>query len=242
MSSFKLDFLQLGFQQKNPQFHTFLRTPHKLRITCGLRNGPRKPMWRTRILSTEAIQAVQSLKLAQNPSKLDQVFSTKISRLLKCDLMDTLAELQRQNELDLSLKVFSFVRKEVWYVPDLSLYNDMMKMFGKKKMIETVEQLMLDLRNEGLEPDARTYTELIGAYFTVEMVDKAMLTYELMKASGHVPDKLTLTIVIRNLDKAGEDALSKAVRKECAEYFDYPDKFLDEVDRSFPKRRSLIHI
>lgn len=63
-------------------------------------------MWRTRILSTEAIQAVQSLKLAQNSSsKLERVFSSKVSRLLKADLLDTLAELQRQNELDLSLKV-----------------------------------------------------------------------------------------------------------------------------------------
>lgn len=64
-------------------------------------------MWRTRVLSTEAIQAVQSLKLAQNSSsKLEQVFSSKLSRLLKADLLDTLAELQRQNELDLALKVF----------------------------------------------------------------------------------------------------------------------------------------
>ncbi|KAK6116750.1 hypothetical protein DH2020_049483 [Rehmannia glutinosa] len=166
-------------------------------------------MWRTRVLSTEAIQAVQSLKLAQNSSsKLEQVFSSKINRLLKADLLDTLAELQRQNELDLALKVFNFVRKELWYVPDLSLFNDMMVMLGKNKMIEMVEQLFLELRNEGLQPDARTYTELIGAYFKVEMVKKAMETYELMKASGYVPDKLTLTILIRNLEKAGEEALS----------------------------------
>ncbi|KAK6118626.1 hypothetical protein DH2020_047618 [Rehmannia glutinosa] len=191
-------------------------------------------MWRTRVLSTEAIQAVQSLKLAQNSSsKLEQVFSSKINRLLKADLLDTLAELQRQNELDLALKVFNFVRKELWYVPDLSLFNDMMVMLGKNKMIEMVEQLFLELRNEGLQPDARTYTELIGAYFKVEMVKKAMETYELMKASGYVPDKLTLTILIRNLEKAGEEALSKSIKKECAEYFDYPDKFLEEVERTF---------
>lgn len=63
-------------------------------------------MWRTRVLSTEAIQAVQSLKLAQkSPSRLEQVFSNKLSRLLKADLLDVLAELQRQNESDLALKV-----------------------------------------------------------------------------------------------------------------------------------------
>lgn len=63
-------------------------------------------MWRTRVLSSEAIQAVQSLKLAQkSPSKLEQVLTTKLGRLLKADLEDALAELQRQNELDLALKV-----------------------------------------------------------------------------------------------------------------------------------------
>lgn len=197
------------------------------------------------MLSTEAIQAVQSLKLAQNsPSKLDQVFSTKLSRLLKADLEDTLAELQRQNEFVLALKVFNFVRKETWYVPDLSLFNDMILMLGKRKMIEVVEKLLLELKNEGLEPDARTYTELIGAYFKVEMVDKAMETYEQLKALGHVPDKLTLTILIRNLEKAGEEALSQTIKKECAEYFDYPNKFLEEVERksAIPKRKKLIVI
>ncbi|KAH6778383.1 hypothetical protein C2S52_006082 [Perilla frutescens var. hirtella] len=200
-------------------------------------------MWRKRVLSTEAIQAVQSLKLAQNsPSKLEQVFSRKLSRLLKVDLEDTLTELQRQNELELALKVFNFVRKETWYVPDLSLFNDMIMMLGKHKMIEMVEQLFLELRNEGLEPDARTFTELIGAYFKVKLVNKAMETYELMKASGCVPDQLTLTILIRNLEKAGEQALSETIKKECAEYFDYPNKFLEEVERKYLKRKKLIII
>lgn len=128
-------------------------------------------------------------------------------------------------------QVFHFVRKETWYVPDLSLFNDMILILGKRKMIEMVEQLLLELRNEGLEPDARTYTELIGAYFKVEMVDKAMEMYEQLKASGYVPDKLTLTILIRNLEKAGEEALSQTIKKECAEYFDYPNEFLEEVER-----------
>lgn len=58
------------------------------------------------MLSTEAIQAVQSLKLSKsNPSKLEQVMGGRLSRLLKADLLDALAELQRQNEVELALKV-----------------------------------------------------------------------------------------------------------------------------------------
>lgn len=58
------------------------------------------------MLSIEAIQAVQSLKLSKsNPSKLEQVMGGRLSRLLKADLLDALAELQRQNEVELALKV-----------------------------------------------------------------------------------------------------------------------------------------
>ena len=78
-------------------------------VVCGLRGGQRKPLWRSRVLSNEAIQVVQSLKLAKSaPSKLEEVFHGKLARLLKSDLLDTLAELQRQNELDLALKVLPF--------------------------------------------------------------------------------------------------------------------------------------
>lgn len=196
-------------------------------------------MWKSRVLSTEAIQAVQSLKLAKSPDKLEQIFSSRISRLLKADLLDTLTELKRQNELDLALKVFEFLRKEVWYEPDLSLFSDMILMFGKNKLISMVEELFSELKKEGLEPDTRAYTELIGAYLQVDMIEKAMETYESMKTSGCAPDKLTLTILIRNLESAGEEELAASVKKDCSEYLDSPKKFLKEVERKFPKRRSL---
>lgn len=77
-------------------------------ITCSLRGGPRKPLWRSKRLSTEAIQAIQSLKLAKSSTlRLEEVFNSKLSRLLKADLLDTLDVLQNQNELDLALKVLS---------------------------------------------------------------------------------------------------------------------------------------
>ncbi|MCL7028105.1 hypothetical protein MKW94_005944, partial [Papaver nudicaule] len=73
----------------------------KSTIVCGLRSGsPRKSLWRSRVLSTEAIQAVHSLKLARNTDKLNEVFNSRLSRLLKEDLINTLTELQRQKELE----------------------------------------------------------------------------------------------------------------------------------------------
>lgn len=123
------------------------------------------------------------------------------------------------------------MRKEVWYKPDLSLYCDMILQLGKNKQITMAEELFCELKKEGLVPDTRAYTEMIGAYLQVGMIDKAMETYKSMKMSGCAPHKLTLTILIRNLEKAGEEELAMTVRKDCAKYVEYPRKFLEEVDQ-----------
>ncbi|KAI3973331.1 hypothetical protein MKX01_020706 [Papaver californicum] len=253
MNTLQIGFPRMGFTETTTRF--LLRNPNqrscssmvvsragfsrKSTTICGLRSGPRKSLWRSRVLSSEAIQAVHSLKLARNTDKLDEVFSNRLSRLLKEDLIATLTELQRQNELELSLKVFGFVHKEPWYKPDLSLYSDMIYMFGKNKLIETAEELFLELQREGLKPNTRTYTEMIGAFLQLDMVEKAMGLYALMKESGCAPDKLTLTILIRNLEKAGEEELASTVKKDCEEYVDCPEEFLVEVAKNYPKRKAI---
>ncbi|CAL9156189.1 pentatricopeptide repeat-containing protein At1g62350 [Musa acuminata AAA Group] len=218
---------------------TSLRGPSRIR--CGLR-GERKPLWRGRVMSTEAIQAVQALKLANSSSssrRIEGVLDARVGRLLKADQIAVLAELRRQNEWQLALQVFAFIRKEVWYKPELSLYSDMIFMLGKNKLIGLAEELFSELQKEGLQPDTRACTEMIGAFLQVDMVEKAMDVYKSMKELGCSPDKLTLTILIRNLEKVGLEDLASDVRKDCAEYMDFPEKFLKEVDKKFPKRRSL---
>ncbi|KAF9601762.1 hypothetical protein IFM89_022876 [Coptis chinensis] len=59
------------------------------------------------------------------------------------------------------------------------------------------------------------------------------------EGNGCVPDKLTLTILIRNLEKVGEGELVEVVKKDCVEYVGCPEKFLEEVGRKFPKRKSV---
>ena len=94
-----------------------------------------------------------------------------------------------------------------------------------------VEELFGELREEGLEPDTRAFTEMIGAYLKLGMVEKAMESYKLMKTSGCSPDKLTFTILIRNLEKVGEKELVAAVKNDSLEFMDSPEKFLEEVER-----------
>lgn len=85
-----------------------------LRIQCGIRRaGARKPLWRDRVMSTEAIQVVQALKFAKassssssSPHRVDNVIDARFGRLLKADQLAVLDELQRQNEWQLALQVF----------------------------------------------------------------------------------------------------------------------------------------
>lgn len=123
------------------------------------------------------------------------------------------------------------MRKEVWYKPDLSLYCDMIQLLGKNRMTEMAERVFTELDKEGLKPDTRAFTEMIGAYLIVGMTDKAMETYEMLKASGCCPDKLTFTILIRNLENAGREDLAAVLKKDCTEYLEYPERFLEQVQQ-----------
>lgn len=150
-----------------------------------------------------------------------------------------LAELQRQNEWEIALQVFEFMRKEDTFRLDMSLYGNIILMLGKNELIEMAEKLFTELKKECLQPDTRVYTEMLGVYLRVGQVEKAMDLYEQMKDSGCKPDRLTLTILLKNLDRAGEDDLARAVREDCEKYIEDPDKFLEEINKSYPKRRSL---
>ncbi|KAI6699127.1 hypothetical protein NL676_019246 [Syzygium grande] len=103
--------LSLPFRSARPRLR---QAPATSLVTCGLRNSTRRPLWRSDVLSTEAIQAVQSLKLAKSTPRLNRVLGTTLARLLKSDLLNVFAELKRQDEVDLALKASPFSRPWFW--------------------------------------------------------------------------------------------------------------------------------
>jgi hypothetical protein len=75
-------------------------------VVCGLRSYKNRGPPTSMVISKESVQVIQALKLAKNSDdKLNQVLKLRLLRLLKADVLDVLAELQRQNQLHLSLKV-----------------------------------------------------------------------------------------------------------------------------------------
>ncbi|KAK7281464.1 hypothetical protein RIF29_09484 [Crotalaria pallida] len=203
-------------------------------IVCGLRKiyGKRPP-------SKEAIRVIHSLKLAKTDEKLDHVLNSDLSRLLKGDVLDLLSELQRQNLFHLYVKVFNFIREEPGYNTLLSLYSDMILLFGRHKMIDMAEELFSQVMSKGLKPDTRMYTEMIGAYIQVGMTEKAIELYQSMKESGCSPSRLTFMILIRNLEMIGEYELAATLKEECFEYVEFPDKFIREVEQKHPGKKEM---
>ncbi|TKY48302.1 Pentatricopeptide repeat-containing protein [Spatholobus suberectus] len=204
-------------------------------IVYGLRSTY-KARRRSRILSKESIEVIHALKLARSP---DHVLNAKLSRLLKPDALNLLDELQRQNELHLSLKVFHFIREELGHDTLLTLYADMILLLGRNKKTEMAEELFSQVLEKGLKPDTRMCSEMIGAYLQVGMTEKAMEIYGSMKAWGCSPDKFTFTILIRNLEKTGQQELAKTLKQDCLHYVDSPHKFLQQLQQNQAKKRYI---
>ncbi|KAL5160037.1 Pentatricopeptide repeat-containing protein [Glycine soja] len=231
-----------GFQQQRwPNDQTrFLTSNFNRRqvIICGLRSSY-KARRRTRILSKESIEVIHALKLARSP---DHVLNAKLSRLLKPDALNLLDELQRQNQLHLSLKVFHFIREELGHDTLLQLYADMILLLGRNKRIDMAEELFSEALEKGLKPDTRLCSEMIGAYLQLGMADKAMQIYASMKedwACSSSPDKFTFTILIRYLQKNGQHELAETLKQDCLHYVDSPDKFLQQLQQKQARTRHV---
>ncbi|KAK7295111.1 hypothetical protein RJT34_18015 [Clitoria ternatea] len=179
-------------------------------VVCGLRSSF-KTRRRSRVLSKEGIQVIHALKLAKSPNELHQVVNTKLSRLLIPDVLNLLEELNRQNELHLSLTVFKYIREELelGYARLVQVYADMIEVLGRNKMREMAEELFGEV-----VPDTRMCSEMIGVYLKLGMTEKAMHIYGSMKEWGCAPDKFTFTILITSLQKTGQQELAEILKQD----------------------------
>ncbi|GJN27280.1 hypothetical protein PR202_gb15290 [Eleusine coracana subsp. coracana] len=200
-------------------------------ITMRDRSKNRKPTQRGRYLSTEAIQAVQSLKraaLRAAPAASASV-EPKLRRLLKADLVAVFRELAAQGEALLALQVFEEIRKEHWYRPRLLWYVDLVMVLASKGLRSEVEKACSYLKREQLEPDTEGFNLLLKALLDAGFTQLAMDCFRLMKLWDSDPDRVTYRTLIRGLESLGKMILSADLRLEAESEYGSLD-FLDEVD------------
>ncbi|XP_019084443.1 PREDICTED: pentatricopeptide repeat-containing protein At3g46870-like [Camelina sativa] len=196
------------------------------------RGKNRKPLQRGRMLSIEAIQAVQALKRANPPPPpppSSPMSSSKFRRLLKFDMVAVLRELLRQSECSLALKVFEEIRKENWYKPQVRLYSDMIAVMADNILIEEVSYLYYAMKSEkGLMADIEGFNTLLTTLLNHKLFDLVMDCYAFMQSIGYEPDRSSFRILVLGLESNGEMGLSAIVRQDAHEYYGESLEFVEE--------------
>lgn len=213
-------------------------------ITMRDRHKNRQQLQKGRTLSIEAIQAVQALKRVSrnvinegngkiSSPDLDRVFNSKFRRLLKLDMMAVLRELIRQQECFLALKVFEDIRKEFWYKPQLFIYADLIAALASNELFMEAELIFSYLKKEGnLEPDYEGFNVLFKTLIRYKLAGFVLECYDLMKATGCEPDRMSFRILINGLEQIGETSVSAILRLEAQKYYGESLEFLNEEDET----------
>ncbi|KAL6972782.1 hypothetical protein U1Q18_026955 [Sarracenia purpurea var. burkii] len=202
------------------------------RFFLTVRSGPRSkrgPLVKGRVLSTEAIQAVQSLKRAHrvDQSKLTDLLSKTLSRLIKADLIAAFNELLRQDRCDLALIVFSGMRSESWYKTDLGIYADLVLGLARKGMMEDIDRLIRDLEGVegGIPCDDKGIVRLVQALIGAERAESTVRIYGLMKRSGwgvgpaSSTDEYVAKVLSAGLRRLGEERVADEIDVEFGKCF-----------------------
>ncbi|RLM74982.1 hypothetical protein C2845_PM15G11680 [Panicum miliaceum] len=199
-------------------------------ITMRDRSKNRKPTQRGRYLSTEAIQAVQSLKrtaLRGDPAASSAAaVEPRLRRLLKADMVAVFRELAAQGEALLALQE---IRKEHWYTPRLLWYVDLVTVLASKGLRSEVDKACSYLKREQLEPDTEGFNLLLKALLDAAFTQLTLDCFRLMKLWDSDPHRITYTTLIKGLESLGKMELSDGIRLEAENDYGSLD-FLDEVD------------
>lgn len=203
-----------------------LPKPQAVPISCGPRDN-RGPLRRGRTLCTEAILAIQALKRARGDEpKVEHIVSTTLSRLIKADLLATLAELQRQDQWRLALTVFAAARREPWYKPDFSLYAAMVSTLARCGVAEEIDTLVSKLLKEkemegGISSEGRRgLAQLLKALIVAGRGKVLRDVYREIKRGGCDLDEYLFKVMIKGLKRLGEAEAADEVAKDYKVWFE----------------------
>ncbi|XP_065853660.1 protein THYLAKOID ASSEMBLY 8-like, chloroplastic [Euphorbia lathyris] len=236
----QLEFPKFTWKSKTSVEFESLSSRRRRVTTVKAKGGQdnRKQLQKGRYLSSEAIQSIQSLKRAyiynsnNNDTRLlHRTLNTNFSRLLKFDMLAVLRELIRQNHCLLALQVFEEIRKEYWYKPQLSLYNDLIKVLASNGYMDQVALVCSYLKAESnLQAETESFNALFTTFLTSNLSGLVMDFYDLMKAVNCEPDRSTFKILINGLESRGEYTVSAVLRQDACKYYGESLDFLEEQE------------
>ncbi|XP_047315687.1 protein THYLAKOID ASSEMBLY 8-like, chloroplastic [Impatiens glandulifera] len=183
---------------------------------------PRGSLWKgKKLIGKEALFVILGLKrFKDDDEKVESFIKTHVLRLLKMDIIAVLGELERQDEVNLALKIFKRVLQQDWYRPDAYLYKDLIISLARSKRMDEVMELWESMKNDNIYPDAQTYSEVIRGFLKYGSPADAMNIYEDMKKSPDPPEELPFRILLKGL--LPHPLLRNKVKQDFEEIF--PDQ------------------
>eukprot|EP00268_Persea_americana_P058372 TRINITY_DN7054_c0_g2_i1.p1 TRINITY_DN7054_c0_g2~~TRINITY_DN7054_c0_g2_i1.p1 ORF type:complete len:228 (-),score=48.03 TRINITY_DN7054_c0_g2_i1:586-1269(-) len=193
---------------------------HHSPISCGPRDN-RPQLLRGRVLSSEAILAIQALKRSSSRSADSSTSAADLrplfSRLIKPDLLAALRELLRQNHCLLALAVFSAARREPWYRTDYSLYAEIISALARNGMPSEIDRLVADIVEEGFYAgDSRGLGRLLRTLVAAERPKSVIDVYQLMKRGECVLDEFMYKVLTKGLRRLGEIEVADEIERDYA--------------------------
>ncbi|KAJ8755725.1 hypothetical protein K2173_024269 [Erythroxylum novogranatense] len=186
-------------------------------VRCGPRSN-RGPLVKGRILSTEAILAIQSLKrVASSSSSLSSPLPN-LTRLIKSDLIAAVRELLRQNHPSLALHVLSALRSDYLGQVDLNLYADVVLALSRNDMSEEIDRVVEGLEGVEWGREDRGEQRLVRAVVEAGRKESTVKICEMMRRCGcgdtWTADDYVVKILSSGLRKMGEGKLANEVERE----------------------------
>jgi len=199
-------------------------SPTKTSTFTPIRCGPRSkrgPLVRGRILSTEAILAIQSLKRADNNKSESSKKLPNLARMIRSDLLSIIRELLRQDLCSLALQVLSTLRSEYPGQIDLNLYADVIFALSRNKCFDDIDRLIDDLE-EGESwvkwGSDRGLLRVVRGLVEARRKESTVRICGMLRRSGcgdtWTTDEYVVKVLRRGLKEMGEIEMASEVDRE----------------------------
>ncbi|KAF8388162.1 hypothetical protein HHK36_026828 [Tetracentron sinense] len=112
--------------------------------------------------------------------------------------------LKEQSSWERAFEIFEWFKRKGCYELNVIHYNIMLRILGKARRWNQVENLWGEMKAKRIMPTNSTYGTLIDVYSKGGLKEEALLWLERMNKQGMEPDEVTMGIVVQTYKKAAE--------------------------------------
>ncbi|CAK9211734.1 unnamed protein product [Sphagnum troendelagicum] len=112
--------------------------------------------------------------------------------------------LNAQQRWDRALVLYSWLKAQDYYKPNVYHYNILFRIFGRAGKWDLVQDLWAEMKTEKISATNVTFSTLIDGYAKSWRKEDAIVCFESMKQSGLQPDEVTINTLINAYKRFGD--------------------------------------